>query len=158
MEDLFSRSVHWFLFPLLFGALAVLQYYRHHAFSEMWQATALNTGFILLQLLLISVYFSIRNKKLVNITNGLLGLGDILLLLSITIYFSVLNFMAFYMVSLIITLLFWTAWRSVSTKTNKAIPLAGIQALLLISVLAGDWWAGLFDLANDSWLLNLVAK
>jgi hypothetical protein len=158
MEDLFSRSLHWFLFPLLAGALAVLQYERSHNFSMMWQAAAINIGFILLQLLLVSAYFSIRTKKLANVANGLLGLGDILFLLSITIYFSVLNFLAFYIFSLVITLLFWTIWQSSSPKANKTIPLAGIQSFLFILVLTGDWWVRSFDLTNDSWLLNLMVK
>jgi len=115
-------------------------------------------GFIVLQLLFLTLYFSVRNRKFVNITSGLLGMGDILFLLSTAFYLSTLNFLFFYIVSLIGALLLWLTLQSLSTKKNKYIPLAGFQSLIFMLFLACDWWLRSFDLTNDTWLLNLIAK
>jgi hypothetical protein len=115
-------------------------------------------SFIGMQLVILTLYFSVKNKKWINITSGLLGLGDILFLLSIAVYLSVLNFLFFYITSLIAVLFTWLIWQRVSAKKNKYIPLAGLQSLMAILFLLGDWWLRFFDLTNDAWLLNLVAK
>jgi hypothetical protein len=115
-------------------------------------------GFIGMQLAILTVYFSIRNKRWTNITAGLLGLGDILFILSIAFYLSTLNFLFFYIISLIAVLLIWLIWQRLSAKKNKYIPLAGLQSLVAILFLLGDWWLQYFDLTNDTWLLNLIAR
>ena len=92
------------------------------------------------------------------ITTNLLGWGDILFLLSISFYLSVLNFLFFYIVSLVGALLIWVTWQAVSKEKNKQIPLAGLQALIFTVFLAGDWWFNSFTLTDDAWLLHLIIK
>jgi hypothetical protein len=158
IQDWLSRSVYWIMFPLLIACLLILRYLQNGNFSSFWQTTLINVGFILIQMILVSTYFSFKNKKLTNITNHLLGLGDILFLFSIIFYLSVLNFLLFYIVSLIAILIGWLTWQMVSSKKSKEIPLAGLQAIIFMLFLAGDWWAKLFDLTDDTWLLNLISK
>jgi hypothetical protein len=157
-QDLKSRAVYWFLFPSLSVLLIALRF-QHSFFRTEWEkAILINIGFIVLQLFFLTLYFSVRNRKWVNITTGLLGLGDILFLLSIAFYLSVLNFLFFYIASLTGVSVFWLIWQGVSVKKYKYIPLAGFQSLILMLFLACDWWMWSFDLTNDTWLLNLIAK
>jgi hypothetical protein len=158
IQDIKSRSVYWFVFPILVLLLLILRYQTHHNLIEIWQPALINIGFLVLQILLVSAYFSIRNKQLINITGQLLGLGDILFLLTITVYLSVLNFLGFYIMSLVIVLFSWLIWQLFSAKKNYAIPLAGLQALILIAVLSFDWWVKNLNLTDDTWLLNLITK
>jgi len=158
LQDTRDRSVYWFLFPLLAVTLIGIRLLKHLVLSEFEQSILINIGFIVLQLLILTIYFSIKSKKWINITNQLLGLGDILFLLSIAFYLSVLNFLFFYIVSLVVVLLLWIAWQAISAKKNKFIPLAGFQSLILILFLASDWWYRSFDLTNDNWLLHLINK
>jgi hypothetical protein len=123
-----------------------------------WQSAAFNVSFFLGQLILITIYFSIKNKKLINITGELLGLGDVLFILSIAFYLSVFNFLFFYIASLIAVLAFWLLWQSVSTKKHKHIPLAGLQALLFTGFLLCDWCLKMINLTDDTWILNLITK
>lgn len=111
-----------------------------------------------MQFLLVSAYFSLKNRCWVNITAELLGWGDILLLLSITFYLSVLNFLFFYLVSLAMSLTAWLIWKIVSKRENKQIPLAGFQAICLFVFLMSDWYWLHFNAADDTWLLNLIHK
>lgn len=146
-QDLRSRSVYWFLFPVLTALFMLLTF--SHAYA--WPTVLINIGFLLLQFLLVSVYFSVKRGRRVNITAGLLGWGDLLFLLSIAFYLSVLNFLFFYIASLLFVLLF-------AAKRYKHIPLAGLQALLFLIFLATDWWVKPFNATSDGWLLQLIAK
>jgi hypothetical protein len=130
----------------------------YYTLSVIWVPTLINLGFLALQILLLSVYFSVKNKRLINIFDGLLGLGDILFLLSITVYLSVLNFLFFYIISLILILLTWLIGQIISDKKSKEIPLAGMQAFILIVFLTCDWWLKIVNLTDDTWLLNLITK
>jgi hypothetical protein len=148
-----SRSVYWFLFPMLMVLFMVLTFYPLHGYA--WQPVLVNMGFLLLQFLFVSVYFSVKNARWVNITAGLLGWGDILFLLSIVFYLSVLNFLFFYLGSLVCVLLFWLAF---SAKQDKEIPLAGLQALFFSFFLVTAWWIRPVNVTSDDWLLQLITK
>lgn len=158
LQDWKGRAVYWFLFPLLAALLVFIRFPSAIFLPELEQSVLINIGFILLQLVILTVYFSVKNKKWINITTGLLGIGDVLFLLSIAFYLSVLNFLFFYIISLIAVLFIWLIWQRVSTQKDKYIPLAGLQSLVVILFLAGDWWLRSFDLTKDTWLLNLIAK
>jgi hypothetical protein len=104
------------------------------------------------------MYFSAKNWRWINITSHLLGIGDVLFLLTISLYLSVLNFLFFYLASLISILFIWLLWQKLSSKKNNFIPLAGLQSLIFILFLAGDWWCRFLDLTSDAWLLNFISK
>jgi hypothetical protein len=157
-QDVKSRSVYWILFPALTGLLLLLQYAEKNNQSWSWQTVGFNIAFFVAQLVLVTIYFSIRNRKLINITAGLLGLGDVLFILSIAFYLSVFNFLFFYIASLIAVLVCWLVWQVAAPQKNKHIPLAGLQALLFAFFLLGDWWLGDWRLTDDTWLLNLIAR
>ncbi|WP_295673718.1 hypothetical protein [uncultured Mucilaginibacter sp.] len=157
-QDLKSRYVYWILFPallILFFATSLLQ---HRSFSEILQPAAMNLSFLVMQFLLVSAYFSLKNRRWVNITAELLGWGDILLLLSIAFYFSVLNFLFFYIISLVVSVIAWLSWKLMSKGKNTQIPLAGFQAICLVVFLMSDWYWLHFNTADDTWLLNLIHK
>jgi hypothetical protein len=156
IQDFLYRGVYWFLFPVLVTALIFLHFLQHTYFSPLWQPLLLNIGFILVQLLLLTGYLSLKRRKLVNITAGLLGWGDVLFLLSIAFYLSFLNYVFFYTASLPIVLFFWLVWQLLSKNKNLHIPLAGFQSLLFIVFLASDWWYFHINIANDNWLLNCL--
>ena len=158
IQDIKSRSVHWVLFPLLFILLGILHSISYNVISEVWKTTAINFGFLFLQMVLLSAYFSVKNKRFINLTDGLLGLGDILFLLSITVYLSILNFLVFYIVSLVLVLVTWLLMQFVSAKKNNEIPLAGMQAFIFIIILSCDWWLKMFNLTEDAWLINLITR
>jgi len=157
-QDVKSRSVYWILFPALVGSLLALHYFQNNSAIWSWQAVIFNIGFFLGQLALVTVYFSVKNKKLTNITANLLGLGDLLFILSIAFYLSIFNFLFFYIASLVVVLVFWLIWQRISSNKNNNIPLAGLQALLFIVFLLCDWWFKAISLNDDTWILNLITK
>jgi hypothetical protein len=158
LQDLKGRAVYWFLFPLLALLLTVIRIQQHLVFVDFLRGALLNLGFITLQLLTLTLYFSLKNRRWVNITAELLGWGDILFFLSIAFYLPFINYLFFYIVSLTGVLLAWLIWRSISQHKHPFIPLAGLLSLAVAGLLTADWWFKSFNLADDAWLLNLIAK
>lgn len=157
-QDVKSRSVYWILFPVLIGLLLLLHSFENDGLVLSWQSAVFNVGFFLGQLILVTIYFSVKNRKLINIAGELLGMGDVLFILSITFYLSIFNFLFFYITSLIVVLLVWVTWQAVSAKKSKHIPLAGLQAILFTAFLICDWCLKPIRLTDDTWILNLIGR
>lgn len=157
-QDIKSRSVYWVLFPALTGLLLLLQYLQNHGSIINLQSVIFNVGFLIAQLALVTLYFSTKKRKRTNITNELLGLGDVLFILSIAFYLPVFNYLFFYIISLIAVLVFWISWQSITSNQNKHIPLAGLQAMLFAGFLLSDWLLKTQILTDDTWILNLITR
>lgn len=156
-EDLYARSVHWFLFPLLSGFFVALRYFRVEPLSEIGRSTSVNLAFISLQLLLITIYFSLKNKKFILITEGMLGWGDILFLVCLSFLLPLTSFLVFYILSLTLILLGWAVYRWITQcQFERSIPLAGLQALLLVLFISSCWIFPAIDPAQDGSVLTLI--
>ncbi|MEO7215168.1 hypothetical protein [Mucilaginibacter sp.] len=158
LQDLIHRAVYWFLFPLLAALFLVLNVLDSIPLKEILLTTAINFVFLFLQWLLVSAYFSLKQKSWVNITAHLLGWGDVLFLLTLCFYVSVLNLLFFYMTSLVLILMIWAVGQKTSLIKSKKIPLAGLQSLIFALYLALDWCSSTVNLTNDYWLLHLMTK
>ncbi len=123
-EDLKERSVHWFLFPLLFiGGL----WFRD--FQINWEDLGMNLLFLCVLFGGLTVYLSLKLGKLVAITKAHFGWGDILFLLAITPFFSFFNFVLLFTFGTIAVLLIHVIV-SLFVSGPKSIPFAGYFALL----------------------------
>nr|WP_157247375.1 hypothetical protein [Pedobacter panaciterrae] len=123
------------------------------------QQTLTDAGYGLLfltaQLFVLSIYFSARHKKIINITDNYLGWGDVLFLIAIPFYLSPVNYVLFYIVSLILVLLYAITTAKITTN-NKHIPLAGLQAALLGIAMIIDYLNPQLALYDDGWLYFLI--
>ncbi len=150
-EDLRSRMVHWFWFPLLVTGFVVLRFFQGESLRAMTSSISVSMGFIAVQLLLVSLYFSFKSKRWINITDGMLGWGDVLLLVSLAFYFALPALVAFYISSLLIILVGWLIYQRIWQHPAKLIPLAGLQAIALLLLVTIQWtrpdWA-MFDWNN----------
>lgn len=155
VQDFKSRSVYWFWFPFLVTAFAGMHWLRFHQLDNYWEPVTFNLLFVSLQLAVLTIYFSLKNGRVVNITHQLLGWGDILFFLAAAFYLSVLNFVFFYVASLIVVLFCWLLWRLISVKRGRHIPLAGFQSILLIMFLIADWCYFHIDVTDDNWLRHI---
>ncbi|MGF7073856.1 hypothetical protein ABIC84_001794 [Mucilaginibacter sp. 3215] len=152
VQDFKSRSVYWFWMPVLALTFIGLNSFRVGNMTDYWWPVLCNLDFIALQLIILSAYYSLRKKQFINITERLLGWGDILFLISIAFYLSALNFVFFYVTSLIAVLFCWGVWRLISGKADRFIPLAGFHAVFLLFILVGDWFCFHVNVTDDFWL------
>lgn len=158
VQDLKTRLVFWFCFPLLAVAFCVIHWFRAGSITQLWRPVAFNLAIVVVMLLAVTIYVWITRKKLINIADTMLGWADILFLLSVACYFSVPNFLIFNIVSMSCALIAWIIWQALAERKTKRIPLVGFQAITLTLFLSADWWLHLVNLTDDAWLFNLVSK
>jgi hypothetical protein len=154
-QDFKQRQISWFLIPLSFAGFA----YKASLYKENTLSVFLfNTAFIVLQLICLTIYFSIKNKKFFNIIDTYVGLGDVLFFIVLCTVFSPLNFITFYVCSMVVTLLAIIAYNLFSARQTKDIPLAGAMAgALMILIIITRMVPGV-DFYNDGYLLNIIRE
>ena len=130
-QDFKHRTISWYLIPLLIITF-IYRVYNTNETSTFWVHSAFNFVFVLAQLILLTIYMSIKKMKLVNIINTYLGLGDVLFFLVICLALSPLNFVLFYLAGMLFTAIGHLIYTGIVKKPNREIPLAGSMALLFI--------------------------
>lgn len=125
-QDVRFRGIHWAIFPLL---LVITFAFRYAEIN--YEDILLSVSFTISVLIGLTIYLSIKNLKLIDITNGYFSWGDILMLFAITPLFSVFQFIVFFIVGTILSLLIYLI--SVQfTSGDRGVPYAGYMALICI--------------------------
>ncbi|MGE0562540.1 MAG: hypothetical protein AB7O47_12045 [Flavobacteriales bacterium] len=147
-QDFKSRSISWFLIPLLlitFVGYGLLNL----QVQELLTFSGINIAIVLTNLLGVTLLVWIKEKELKNIVDSYLGLGDVLFFLVLTTVFSPLNFMLFYLGSVLLTTLVYGAIILFNKEKQTLIPLAGAMSILLILVLVIDAIMPTFSVYQD---------
>lgn len=155
VQDFRYRQISWFLIPVTLGGFV---YKAFLAGDFTWKYFTWNVAFVLLQLLALSVYFSLRKRKSVNIINSYLGLGDILFFVVMCAVFSPVNFILFYILSLIITVVGVLIHALITRQQIPSIPLAGALAAMLIILMLANMVFPQVNFYNDQCVLTLLEK
>ncbi len=92
-----------------------------------------------LNLALATLYFSFKNKKIIFLTDGMIGWGDILFFVAITPLVPFAEFGVFFPVSLIFSLFCWLVVSLFKPGQLNKIPLAGLQAVFFAGYLVWEW-------------------
>jgi len=129
-QDFKHRAVLWILFPTL-GGLFIYKNVMSKDFDFSWIDILLNIGFVCFQFLAITLWFSLKHKRFTNVINKFIGLGDILMMLVLSIALPFISFVLFLMVSFIIVFIGSFIQRIISGK-DITLPLAGYQSVLMI--------------------------
>lgn len=156
-QDFKSRSVYALWFPALIILFIINHLILKQSINDIGETALINLSFLGLQFLMVTVYFSLKQRSRINITEKYLGWGDILFLICITFYLSTFNFLLFYILSLFITLIAWIIWIKTTQSRDKRVPLAGFQAALLTLLIIADQLVNSIDLTSDIWLLSYLS-
>ncbi|MCB0481103.1 MAG: hypothetical protein KDC83_06700 [Flavobacteriales bacterium] len=137
-EDIKYRGVFWWVFPALFIASIALSYYFH---GEDWLlADWLYSSLFLL------VIVSTSHSALVLLRGAnwksLLGIGDVLFFAAIIPLFSTQLFLIFLSFSFIASLMLHGLFGRL--QTQKTVPLAGYQSIVLILYLCVQFFSPSF--------------
>ncbi|MGN8055115.1 hypothetical protein ACTJKN_02505 [Pedobacter sp. 22163] len=136
--------------------LFVLDIWLRYAFVRLAATAGSNIIFIIVQMFLLTAYVSLRKRKFTNIFKGYFGLGDLLFLLCIAFYFSCLNYIAFYLLSLMIVVVLTLIFSGRNRAEKEKIPLAGYQALFLILIMIVSFLIKSVDIHSDEVFFNLL--
>lgn len=126
-QDLKNRTIHVLLAILL---LIVCVTINLKSDVLLFENIGLNTLFLMVNLLGIFIYYSIKNGKIVNPVNQFIGIGDFIFMLAIAPLFNLKEFILFIICGFIFSLL--VHFISNYFKEVKTIPLAGYLALFII--------------------------
>ncbi len=89
-----------------------------------------NIGFVVINIIGVTLYFSFKNKSFVNPVDSMIGLGDILFFVAITPLFNLKSYILFFIVGMLFSLVIHIIVNAF--KKQKTVPLAGYLALFLI--------------------------
>jgi hypothetical protein len=153
VQDFKQRQISWVLIPVaLAGFIYKAVFYKTSIVTDF----LFNAAFICLQLICLTIYFSLKHKRVMNIINSYLGLGDVLFLLVVCSVFSPVNFILFYLSSMILTLSGMILYNVLSTKQSKDIPLAGAMAGALLILVVATFVFPEIDFYDDAYFLNIM--
>lgn len=153
-QDFRNRAISWLILPVIFGAFSIDTILKTD-FNSFIHSFLFNASFILIQIISVTLYFSLRFRTIINITKKHIGWGDILFFIVVAAVFSPLNFIFFYIISLFLILTGSLLFHLFKQKPIKTIPLAGVMAIFLIVAFLFGNFTGEFDLHNDQLFLSL---
>lgn len=114
-----------------------------------------NLAFLLVQFMCLSFYFRVKYMRWTNLTREHIGWGDILFLLCLGFYLPPINYLFFYLLSLV-GVLFVSVCIMVLRRGQWKIPLAGLQAMLLAMVILTNVNGSGVDLNDMDWFLRFL--
>ncbi len=155
-QDFMYREIYWFLFPLLICFLMIQGYLKYTDFIIYLKICVINMTILVIQLCLLLCYLLFKGQKFKSIINESIGIGDIAMFISCTFAFSTMNYVSFYLSSLIISLLIWSIARSYKITRSELIPLTGFISSYAIVIIAIDIFSNHIDRLTDSLLPHLV--
>jgi len=128
----------------------MLQYILGIGREELLITVAINLFFLIIQFLFIALYFSLRRGRYTPVMDHMIGWGDALFLTSIAFIIPPLTYIFFYVTSLFLVLAGWLCYRYFSRGKDRHIPLAGLQALLMLFFISGDWLFRVYNMYNEN--------
>lgn len=129
VQDFRYRAISWYAFPLL----AIGMVLSNRSFEAL--EFGLNVLLIAMNFGLLTLLLSLKYKKPVNPFSLHIGLGDLLMLICTALYFPVVNFFVFYLLSLILIILGAGILQLFLKNRPYTIPLAGLHSLMLLCLL-----------------------
>ena len=129
IQDLKFKAVYWVLFPFIF-ALALFSSWNELSLAQL----GLNALSLFTLLLGLTLYLTLKERKLVNPTQGYFAWGDIFFLISILPLFNLYSYL-FYFISGTLFVLTVHSILLLLKKANKEIPYAGYMSIYLVGVL-----------------------
>jgi len=133
IQDFRLRAVHWILFPILL-VLFITDSLSQVDLKDYISGTAINLLLIIAQGVILFIYYSVQGKKLNQIMNSVLGLGDILFIIIMAFAFSWTSFILFYIAGLVFALFIWIIRILLTRNSQGLIPLAGLLAIYMIII------------------------
>ncbi len=150
VEDLLWRMVRVYWFCGLFAGCLLLAFNARQSAVAMLLNGLENSLIVLFITGSTWLLISMRNKIKIKELERIMGYGDLVFLLVTGFYLSVLNFVFFNVLSLLSIALIWPLYARI-IKSDR-IPMAGLQALALIFLMAADrFWLRL-DLTSNYWI------
>ncbi|UBZ13984.1 hypothetical protein LDL77_19150 [Flagellimonas marinaquae] len=125
-QDLKMRMIHVVLPLLIFGLSLSLNWGSIAYRDWLW-----SLGFLLLNFIVVTLYFSFKQRAFVNPIDKMIGWGDVLFLIGVLPLFSFRGYIKYFVMGMIFSLLLFLLMRTIYPR-YRTVPLAGFLSLFLI--------------------------
>jgi len=132
IQDLMYRKIHVVLPIAIFIILLFIS--GKYTGNNLIEIVLFNTVFFIITIVVLTGYMSIKNKKFENPFKAYFGLGDLLFYLAITPLFYLHNYLIFYIISMVFSVLMFFLFKK--KLKDSTIPLAGFSSLLLLIIIS----------------------
>ena len=157
IEDFRHRKISVLWIAGIIVTAVFQQLYSNVTFSSFLINSLFNLLIILVNYVVLTLYFSWRNKKFIDIRTQYLGIGDVAFLFSVAFLLSPVNFICFLLSSLIFSLVFALVGKLLLPTKFSTIPLAGLQALFLaFTILVVSFQDKNWLINNDEFTLSII--
>lgn len=133
IQDWKFRKIHVVLPIVIFGVSFFLAPLKNCALLKI---VLFNTAFFLITLAILIFYMSLKSKKILNPFRHYFGLGDLLLYTAITPLFLLKNYILFFILSLVFSIVLQFGLKKIIKE--ETVPLAGFSSLFLFIILMKD--------------------
>jgi hypothetical protein len=154
-QDFKYRTISIWTIPVMFVLVLIINLNSVPA-KLLFTNALINIVIFLCQLALVTVYFSVKHKKITNIVNRYLGAGDIYFILLMGIMFSPLLFLFFLVVGLIAVGIGFAFSQLVLENHQNTIPLAGGLAIMLVLLWTGKIILGIGQVYSIAAIERLI--
>lgn len=131
-QDFKFRQIHVVLPILVFG----FSYFLTDYFTQNVKNLLFNVLFLSITLFVLFAYISIKKKSIVNPFKHYFGLGDLLFFLAITPLFTTYNYILFFILALLFSILMQVTLKKWIKKDS--VPLAGLVSVFLVFIILCD--------------------
>lgn len=145
-QDFTERLISWIFFPIVGTLLVVNQLYQPYisiTFSQFY----INCALLIFMLFLTTVFYSLKERKIVLIFQKYMGVGDVLAMGLVCVSFSPINMLlcllGSFMISLVVAIIFK------SLRVHSTIPMAGVISILIAIVIITEYGNTYINKAND---------
>jgi hypothetical protein len=153
VQDFRQRQISWVLIPLLFIAFGV-KAFSLLGFAEAGFVFLKNLGFLVIQFFALFVFYFLKERKSVSLINSKIGVGDVLFFIAM----SLLNFLFYYLIGIVSTLLGYLLVRLFTRKSSPEVPLAGCLSFIMILFILMQYLSNNFDLYNDGFIIGFLTS
>jgi len=127
-QDVKDRTIHLVWFGLILITTLSINYLS----GNNWIDSLFSMLFLIVNISVLFLYISFKNKKRINIFDKYLGLGDVLFFVTIIPMFSLRNFVLYFILGMIVSMILHLFFNRF--QKHLTIPLAGYLSLFLISI------------------------
>lgn len=131
--DVKERAVYWWIYIIL-GVVLYFFSKEYFTYYKIIKSAFVNTILLLIQFVVVQLYFTIKTRRYTFIVNKMIGFGDILFLLMLTLFLPSLLFFPFLSSALSMSIIVHVLARKYIRNYTRAVPLAGYISLCSIPV------------------------
>ncbi|MDJ1501247.1 hypothetical protein [Xanthocytophaga agilis] len=132
-QDMRSRILSVWLWAVMTGIVIIIRFAdAGNGVLAVGYEMGINVLIIFWQLFFLTLYVSVKNRKLTQPVGQFLGLGDVFFWIVPTLFFTPVSFLIYWVFSLLFALAGHLIFRSLLSATYPStVPLAGMQALCM---------------------------